>query len=189
VCRATILAFTIVALSIACVPSPARRPVPTQETPAEGRTSSRFVFDPGNPALGLPKDVEFHPPQPLGHLGLPEYPAAALAAHESAVVGVRVVVDLDGAVNTVRPSPLVASTEGALAAEFLAAAEAAVRGWRFTPGWIAKLEEGNDLDGDGKSDYKRAVDLRNVSVYLDVRFDFEVTVSNGRIRASVTREP
>jgi hypothetical protein len=189
VCRATILAFTVVAVTIACVPAPAHKPVPTEETPAEGRTSSRFVFDPGNPALGLPKDVEFHPPQPLGRLGLPDYPVTALAAREDAVVGVRFVVNPEGAVGTVLPSPLVASTGGTLAGEFQAAAEAAVRGWKFVPGWIARLEEGNDLDGDGKPDYKRAVELRNISVYLDVRFDFELTEGDGKVRASITREP
>ena len=187
--RATSLAFAVVAFTIDCVPAPAHKPVPTEETPAGGRTSSRFVFDPGNPALGLPRDVEFHPPQPLGRLGLPDYPPTALAAHADAAIGVRFVVDPEGVVGAVLPSPLVASTGGTLAGEFRAAAEAAVRGWRFTPGWLARLEDGNDLDGDGKPDYKRAVELRNVPVYLDVRFDFEVTEGDGKVRSSIRREP
>lgn len=44
------------------------------------------------------------------------------------------------------------------------------------------MKDGNDVDGDGKSDYKIAVRLEVVPVYYDVRFDF--TIVEGKARRS-----
>lgn len=163
-----------------CVPAPARRLTANavSEAPAPlGRASSSFIFDPENPALSLPSNVRFHPPEPVGSLVLPHYPSSALAARESAVVGLRFVVDAEGTVGSLSPSPLVESSSGRHAREFRAAAESAVRQWRFTPGWIVWTE-------DGEPDFTRPVHAAYRSAYLDVRFDFAIVRTGGEVRWS-----
>ena len=121
-----------------------------------------FVFDPSNPALGLPEDVKFNRPAPREL--------------------VRIVIDTHGNVSEVSDSPLGTSDDGPHAAEFRAAVDAAVRTWRFTPGALLKVEPGHDLDGDGKSDYTVATAIDVVPVYYDVRFTFEVVEGKGVVK-------
>jgi len=154
-----------------------------------GRATSRFVFDPKNPALTLPADTELRPPEPRSDNRTPEYPSAALAAGAGGFAGFRFVVGTDGAVGTLGRSPLVPEMEGAFAEEFRASAVAAVVTWRFEPAVLLRTEDGNDLDGDGKPDYRRATSMELVPVYLDIRFDFEIVHGRGSVRASGAAAP
>lgn len=145
----------------------------------------KFVADPANPARNLPEDVELHPPHPVTELEAPRYPAGALAAVAgTAIVGIRLVVGVDGTVTSMTRSPVVPSTVGPFEGEFRAAAEAAVGGWMFQPAWLAKFGDGPDGDGDGKPDYRVATSIERVGVYLDVRIEFEIVEGEGKVRVS-----
>ncbi|MCC6540317.1 MAG: TonB family protein [Bryobacterales bacterium] len=61
----------------------------------------------------------------------PIYPEAARAEGREGDVALRAVIGLDGAVLTVRPV-----SDGTADADFVAAAEAAVRQWRYEPGQL-----------------------------------------------------
>ena len=161
-------------------PTPAALPQPPAPSAAEGKTSYKFVFDPSNPVLGLPEDIQFHRPAPRDVRALPVYPPDALAAgdgpHRELV---RIVIDKQGRVAEVGDSPLGVSDGGPHAAGFRAAVDAAVRAWVFAPGALVKVEPGHDLDGDGKPDYKVATSIDPVPVYYDVRFLFEIVDGRG----------
>ncbi len=120
---------------------------------------------------------------------MPEYPAVALAAGAGGHAGLRFVVGPRGDVETIGPSPLVPEMEGPFADEFRGSAEAAVGAWKFEPAVLLRTEEGNDLDGDGKPDYRRATSMELVPVYLDIRFDFEIVHGRGSVRASGAAAP
>jgi hypothetical protein len=53
--------------------------------------------------------------------------------------------------------------------------------WHFVPAVWRRFEPGEDLDGDGVSDFRRVTESRAVSFYLDVRFDFEIVDGQGRV--------
>ncbi len=116
---------------------------------------------------------------------LPEYPLRALEGGAGASsVFVRIVIDEKGKVAEVLDSAKGTSTPGPYATEFRSAVEEAVRGWSFQPGVIWRFRDGNDLDGDGKPDYRVTEGREFVSVYYDLRFDFEIVDGKG----VVTRE-
>src|SRR6185503_16563425 len=56
-------------------------PAPAPEW-SDGKTSYAYIFDPSNPALGLPEDVQFSRPLPEATRTLPKYPERALAARD-----------------------------------------------------------------------------------------------------------
>ena len=64
---------------------------------------------------------------------------------------------------------------------YRAAAEEAVRRWKFDPATIRTLVEGEDINRDGRIDYPATVDEKPVRSYLDLRFTFEVVSGRGRV--------
>lgn len=81
------------------------------------------------------------PPKPVGLQALPEYPKAALGAGLRDVeVAVTLTIDRSGRVSEVGPSLARIPYTTAFHAEFLAAAEKAVRTWQFEPGQSVHLE-------------------------------------------------
>jgi len=177
-------AWLIGAVAVAaagCAPKkPAATAPPDTQPLATGKSSASFVFDPSNPALGLPEDILFDRPRPLDTLTLPIYPDRALAAgdgpHREIV---RIIIDNKGHVSEVNDSPLGVSDGGLHAAEFRRVVEDAVRAWRFSPGALRKIVDGNDLDGDGKADYVVTTSWDVVPVYYDVKFTFEIVEGRG----------
>ena len=100
---------------------------------------------------------------------------------------VRIVIDTEGRVSSVADSQLAPSTAGVFAADFREAVETAVRRWRFLPGHIDQLENGDDVDDDGKADYVRIVQRDLVPVFYDVRFDFEIVDGRGRVNSTAPK--
>ena len=139
-----------------------------------------YLFDPANPALGLPTDVEFRRPVPAEKFVLPTYPERALAVgdgpHREIV---RIVIDPHGAVTQVQESPMGTSDGGPFAADYRAAVEDAVRRWRYMPGYLLTVKDGEDKDGDGRADSKITTAVDPVAVYYDVRFTFEILDGRG----------
>ena len=165
---------------------------PTPQTaeptdPARGHVAFTFFAD---PKVGPPKvsdHQELVAPDALGKLVAPAYPAAPPAAHaDPATVALRIVIGEDGHVLDVLDSPLMQSTPSPFAADFRAAAETAVRRWRFTPGRIDQYEDGPDVNGDGVPDSTRLIRSDNVQIFYDVRFDFEIVGGQGRVKSSAT---
>ncbi|HSL18532.1 MAG TPA: hypothetical protein VLB51_11565 [Methylomirabilota bacterium] len=140
------------------------------------------VFDPG--AVRPVADIghEYLRPRLEKGFSLPGYPAAALVAGAPPTeVTVRVVIGADGAVASVRPSPLAASPGGEWATVFYDAVREAVRGWRYDPCQLRDLEDGPDMDADGRPDYTVVVASKPVPVYLDLSFRFEIVGGAGRV--------
>jgi hypothetical protein len=182
--RRIVLIGTIAILAVACAKR--KPPVvtpPPATTQAEGTSKFSYVFDPSNPALGLPEDVKFNRPMPMAKLKLPSYPADALAAGDGPHLEfVRFTIDEHGDVSKIDDSPLGASDGGPHAAAFRQAVDEAVRTWKYQPGALRTVEPGHDLDGDGKPDYTVTTSTRIVSVYYDVKFTFEIVEGKGVVR-------
>lgn len=153
--------------------------------PPQGKTKYSYIFDPGNPALGLPEDVQFRRPFPQDTKTLPKYPDNALAAHDgSHREVVRFVIDTHGNVDKVVDSPMEASDGGPFAADYRRAVEEALRTWSYEPGVFQHVKPGEDKDGDGKPDYKIMTKAEIVPVYYDVRFTFEIVEGKGVVRTT-----
>ena len=76
----------------------------------EGKTTYSYIFDPSNPALGLPEDVQFSRPRPEDTTALPKYPERALASHDGPHREiVRIVIGTHGHVGRVLDSPMTRS--------------------------------------------------------------------------------
>ena len=189
--RRTIFAIASLLFGVHCAKAPAPATTPAVASdPIRGSATYSFLFDPSGGSLSLGDDEQFVRPSPIGTLSPPEYPERPLAASAgAATIAVRIVIGPEGNVVQVGDSPMLASTPGLWAAEFRGAVERAVRAWRFTPGEIRKTKPGNDLDGDGKADYKVMIDSDTVPVYYDVRFDFEIVDGKGTVRRGDLVEP
>jgi hypothetical protein len=175
-----LLLSPVMVLICSCLEACARQPTVVRPTEVTnyGRSSIGFITD----CPAAREGMDFEPPRPIGALALPEYPATALQARAgSAVVVLRFVISVEGDVTEVGDSPKAASTVGPFAAQFRAAAEKAVRCWRFKPAEWQWVEPGKDLNCDGKPDYVRVLKRQRVSVYMDVRFDFDMVAREGRI--------
>ncbi|HSN53825.1 MAG TPA: hypothetical protein VLT32_04095, partial [Candidatus Sulfomarinibacteraceae bacterium] len=96
-------------------------------------------------------------------------------------VVVRVVIGADGSVTSIRPSPLADAPSGEWAAVFFDAVRQAVRGWRYEPCQLRDLEDGPDMDDDGRPDYTVVVASKPVPVYLDLSFRFEIVGGAGLV--------
>jgi hypothetical protein len=139
--RRVVASFALVAASAGCAP---KKPTAVTAPPrprAEGQTKYSYIFDPGNPALGLPEDVQFRRPLPKETKALPTYPEQALEAldgpHREVV---RFVIDTHGNVDKVVDSPIEPSDGGPFAADYRRAVEEALRSWRFEPGVFSARE-------------------------------------------------
>jgi hypothetical protein len=183
--RAPIFLVAALVLSGGCArQAPHAVPIPSWPD-YEGRASYLFVPDPAASSMELPPDEEFIPPSPASGNSPPAYPERALeAGYGAAVVGLRIVLGTDGIVNHVLDSPVIHSTPGPFAADFRAAAESAVRDWLFHPAVHRVLADGEDYDEDGKPDFRRVTESRFLSVYLDIRFEFEILDGKGVVRTS-----
>jgi hypothetical protein len=162
----------------------ATAPSPPPRLP-EGKSKYSYIFDPGNPALGLPEDVQFRRPLPKETKTLPKYPESALAVHDGPHREVvRFVIDTEGKVKEIVDSPMEASDGGPFAADYRRAVEEALRTWRYEPGVFQHVKPGEDKDGDGKPDYKIMTSWDLVPVYYDVRFTFEIVDGKANVRAT-----
>ena len=158
---------------------------PKASPPPHGQVEFQFIADPKMAPPRVTDHQELVAPSPIGRLVAPTYPPAPLAAHAGpASVALRIVIGAEGHVVEVRDSPLMGSTPSPFAADFRAAAETAVRRWRFSPGRIDQYEDGADLDGDGVPDSTRLAQSDVIRVFYDVRFDFEIVGGEGRVRSS-----
>lgn len=172
-------------VSAGCVPKkPAATPASPPPLP-EGKSRYSYIFDPGNPALGLPEDVQFRRPLPKETKTLPKYPENALAARDGPHREVvRFVIDTHGSVEKIVDSPVEPSDAGPFAADYRHAVEEALRSWRFDPGVFQHVKPGEDKDGDGTPDYKIMTSWEHVPVYYDVRFTFEIVDGKGVVKAN-----
>jgi hypothetical protein len=149
----------------------------------KGLTSfSILTKNPNDPRSKESEYQEIFPPRPIGELKKPVYPDKALKAkHGAAIVVVRVFIDATGQVTEIRESPAASSTGGRFAADFRSSVEDAVHQWKFQPAEHRQYEDGKDLNGDGKPDYMRVTETKQVPVYFDVRFDFSIVKGVGRV--------
>ena len=178
-----ILAF-VVGLTGCAAKRPVARTAPPPPS-AEGKTSYSYIFDPGNPALGLPEDVQFRRPFPQDTKTLPKYPENALAVRDGPHLEVvRFIIDTHGNVERILDSPLESSDGGPFAADYRRAVEEALKSWRYEPGVLQHVEPGEDKDGDGKPDYKVMTSSEVVAVYYDVRFTFEIVDGKGVVKTT-----
>jgi TonB family protein len=170
--RYPILFFCIVFL-VSCTH---RRSIvaPPANPPGTGAVSYKFLPEDKAGGQKDPEGWEYQAPRLLGDAPLPIYPERPLAARfGKAMVIVRIIIAPEGNVADVSPRP--GSTTGRFAEDFFQAVDSAVRKWKFTPPQWWLLEEGKDLDGDGKPDYQRVVRMDPVSVSGDIEFHFEMT--------------
>jgi len=175
----------VAALAAGCVLKKPVAPIAPPPPSPEGKTSYSYIFDPANPALGLPEDVQFVRPAPAETTKLPKYPEQALAAHDGPHREiVRIVIDTHGSVSQVLDSPMARSDGGPFAAEYRRAVDDAVRTWRYQPGRLQHVADGADKDGDGKPDYKVMTSWESVAVYYDIRFTFEIVDGEGVVRTT-----
>lgn len=183
-----VVRLILLAVAGACLLLPAgcsahRSPDPPQTTdPSRGQSSFDFMYDGASVDTTPPEDQELRPPVIAEELALPLYPPQALSGStEPSIVAVRILVDTDGRVADVADSPRLASTPGPFAADFRLAVEDVLAEWRFQPAEWRRFEPGEDLDGDGVADYRRVIESRVVTFYLDVRFDFEIVDGQGLV--------
>jgi hypothetical protein len=185
--RLSTSAGAVLALVVTLAACAAKRPVktapPLPPPSTEGKTSYNYIFDPANSALALPEDVKFLRPQPVETKRLPTYPERALAAgdgpHREIV---RIVIDVHGTVGQVLDSPLGRSDDGPFAADYRQAVDDAVKSWRYEPGVLEHVRDGEDKDLDGKPDYRVLTSLDRVAVYYDIRFTFEIVDGKGVVK-------
>lgn len=160
--------------------APAQEGAAAERSPDLAKVEARFIPDPARIAPALREDQDFMPPHPIV-THLPRYPPGHADATGPVVVVLRFIVGEDGAVREVKDSPL--RDPGRVADPvFREAAVDAVLGWIFVPAAIRTLKPGADLDHDSKPDYTVLVDSERMPVYLDVRFTFEITDGEARVR-------
>ncbi|MCU0303042.1 MAG: energy transducer TonB [Thermoanaerobaculales bacterium] len=155
------------------------------EPPASSRrglVSYEQVVDPAAVRPVAEVGHEYLRPRLEAGFTLPAYPEPARAGDAPLTeVVVRVVIAADGSVEGVRPSPLAAEPPNDWSPIFFEAVRAAVSDWRYDPCQLRRLENGPDRDGDGRPDYTVVVDSTPVSVYLDLRFRFEIVDGVGEV--------
>jgi hypothetical protein len=173
----------ILLLALGCAGRQAPEP-PHESPPSRGLSSFDFIYNGASVDTTPPADQELRPPVIAEELALPLYPPEALSGGaDPATVAVRILVDNEGRVAEVADSPRLPSTPGPFAPHFRRSVEDVLDSWKFWPAQWRRYEPGEDLDGDGVADYRRVVESRVVTFYLDVRFDFEIVDGRGRVRS------
>jgi TonB family protein len=138
-----------------------------------GEVSYKFLPEDKTGGQKDPQGWEYQAPRLMGGPPLPIYPERPLAARfGQAVVIVRITIAPEGTVTDVSAKP--GSTPGRFAEDFFQAVDSAVRKWKFTPPQWWLLEEGKDINNDGKPDYQKVVRIDHVSVSGDVEFQFDL---------------
>jgi hypothetical protein len=157
----------------------------TPET-SRGEASFQAIVDSAS-TRELPKNQSYQRARAKDRLTIPIYPHTALKGKfGSTTVAVRIIVDTDGKVSEIADSPLRVSTPGPYAADFRSATEEAIRSWTFEPAEIHTLEDGKDLDGDGKPDYRVVTSREKIKTYFDLVFDFKIIKENGQVKTTVS---
>jgi outer membrane biosynthesis protein TonB len=155
--------------------------------PAETGSSSFVVVEQPRPPPPISSSEETVEPvnranyreaQAIHPLVMPIYPPKALVAKAgAATVGVRVTVDLHGAVTDIRPSMLAISvTPSKFADEFRDAVELAVRQWKFEPARVHDLERLTE----GEFTYDRVTRTEMIEAEFDLAFTF---TTEGKVEA------
>lgn len=154
----------------------------TPEVPSRGAVSFEEVRDPSARPPVADAGKEYLRPRLEEGFTIPHYPDQALAAGAPPTdVVVRIVVATDGTVEKVTPSPLAGPSTGEWEDVFYGVVRDAVASWRYDPCQLRELEDGPDSDGDGAPDYRVVVASTPVSVYLDIRFRFEIVAGEGQV--------
>lgn len=188
-CLRTAFVCALLASAIGCAKHAGSIP-PAPQPSDKGAVGYEFIANAAPGSLTNTEHQEFITPTPLRKLLPPEYPERPLlekAPHYE--VTIRIVIDTEGRVSMVSDSPLGISTAGPYAQDFRRAVEATVRRWRFLPGRIDQLEDGDDVDDDGKPDSVHVARSDFVPVFYDVRFDFDIVAGEGRVSSSATPGP
>lgn len=161
---------------------------PSSQTPL-GEASFAIVPDPDAPRRELEKNQFYQRPIAKGKLAMPVYPKNALEQRfGAATVAVRIIIGVDGKITDISDSPITLSTSGPFEADFRNAVEEAIRTWTFESAELQQLEDGKDLNGDGKPDFQKVVSVQKIPVYLDLRFDFNIVRGSGQVRAAPAKE-
>jgi len=126
-----------------------------------------------NKKVTLERDAteDSDPPEQIGELAKPVYPAAALAAHTGAfVLNATIIIGADGRVSEVAPSWDRMNIPSRYSGQFTDAVKVAVASWRFIPAHLVHWER--HPNGEDKYLYSEIIPAQ-----VDVRFTFEATGS------------
>ncbi len=183
IARVALLA-TATLLVVGCASAPVAPAGQTlaPEEPSHGAVSFEQIRDPSARPPVADAGQEYLRPRLEEGFTMPSYPDEALTALAPPTeVVVRMVVDTDGSVADVTPSPLARPLTGEWQELFYGVVRDAVVTWRYDPCQLRELQDGPDLDGDGAPDYRLVVASTPVAVYLDVKFRFEIVAGTGRV--------
>lgn len=180
---ASVLSVALAVGILACArTATVKKPAPPEPS-LEGRSSLRFLQDEARAqdelraqaAPGAEEATEqLISPTPSTDNALPPYPESALRArYGAAFTVVRAVIDSEGHVVHVAPSPRLASSEGPFARDFRAVADEAVGQWRFAPALRQRQLPSGRLE------------RKPIAVYVDVRFDFTIVEGKGQVRSGI----
>lgn len=172
----------------ACASAPGQE-LHTEEQAGQGVVSFEQIRDPSARPPEADADHEYRRPVLEEGFTLPAYPEEALAADAPPTdVVVRLVVDTDGSVASVRRSPLADPPQGEWDELFYGVVSETVAGWLYEPCELRELEDGPDRDGDGTSDFILVVASTPITVYLDLKFRFEIIAGEGRVSMGAENE-
>ncbi len=162
------------------VPSPSQ-----QDVTMLGSVSAKLLPDPSGPTLELGPGEEYVKPQFQPGNPMPIYPADLVGLRLSAhVIAIRMIVDEKGAVTEVTPSPLAASTEDEYRPRFEESVNSALARWYISPPQIRKFKPGDDLDRDGKPDYRILVAGHTLKAFFDISFTFDIVDGKPVVRSA-----
>ena len=182
--RIACVGVPVVAIFVAagCASAPRVQETPTEARSKQGIVSFEQIRDPSVHSPEADADQEYRRAVLEEGFTLPAYPEEALAANAAPTeVVVRVVVAEDGSVSSVRRSPLADPPQGEWEELFYGVVSETVAGWLYEPCELRELEDGPDRDGDGTPDYVLVVSSTPMTVYVDLKFRFEIIAGEGRV--------
>lgn len=173
---------TVTLVLAACASAPVEGPQ-AQMWSSQGVVSFEHVRDPAARPPQADAGQEYRRPVLEEGFTLPAYPEEALAANAPPTdVVIRLVIETDGSVASVRRSPLAGPPQNEWEDLFYGVVSQTVAGWSYEPCELRDLEDGPDRDGDGVPDYIVVVSSTPVTVYLDLKFRFDIVAGAGRVR-------